>query len=1043
MKNLLKLTRSENTFLSFDIKIKLSLLALFAILTGHANANSNIFTSNILDVYTVNLQQTVTGVVTDTNGQPLAGATVIEKGTNNGVSTDFDGNFSINLNNPEAILEVSYVGFVSIEIIASKAATITLTEDLSELEAVVVVGYGTKKREDLTGSISSVSAKSFEKQPLIQASDAIQGRAAGVSVTKISGAPGATPKIRIRGSNSLTGSSDPLVVIDGFFGSVADLDELNPNDIQSIDVLKDATGTAMYGSRGANGVIAVTTVKGVSEKPTVSFNTFYGMQSLPNQLDVLSGGDYAREVNKFENAKGGAPLFTEAEITQLDANGGSKWQDQIYRNAPTSNYQLSVRGKSGKTGYFISGNYADQDGIIVNTGFKRYNLRSNIDFKISEKISARLNLTGSRRETLNTGRRQGLNSPVTQAVIFDQTAPPYQPDGSVTRTGRPGVGSQLGLAPLVPLLGVEAKGIANIFNANASITYNILPVLTYNFTGAVRLQNIRNTGFSEEFASSTGDRASSSFGFTDLTSTQFIHALQYTRAIDKHQFTIKGIYEEVVDANKRTGGEARVLPFPDLGIHNLGTAEDVNTSVSSSYSKRVIQSIVGRLDYTYNNKYLFTASLRSDSSSAFAPEQQQEYFPSAALGWKLSEEQFIKDLGVFSNLKLRGSWGVTGNQGVQPDVWRGTINAGTGEIIALNNTSVIPTIAPGQAPNPDLKWEKTAQLNVGLDASFFNNRLSITADYYRKETTDALLQISVPAFTGQTTILKNIGAIENKGFEFGANAFILDGGDFTWDANFNIAFNKTKVLDLGGQDVAAPGASFGGGESNGPAVLLEVGKEVGNFQGFVYQGVYQSGDDIPEGFVPGDSKFKGAESAGGAVGVIETIGNGQPDYIWGLTNNFGYKGIDLSIFLQSMGGFDVWNLTRGYTYGGISDVFHASTPDIRNQWNPENPNSNIPHYSSSNLNKLQSSRWIEDGTFVRIKNISLGYNLPSKILEKTKLFTALKFYISAQNLVTFTKYNGFDPEISASSNAADIDQSIDWGAYPNPKTFTFGINAKF
>ncbi len=981
---------------------------------------------------------TITGRVTsEEESDGLPGVNVVVKGTSIGTVTDIEGNFKLDVTDENSILVFSSVGYVEEEILVGTKTIIDLdlVTDITALQEIVVVGYGTKRKSDVTGAITSVSPEDFKAQPLFRVTDALQGRAAGVAVSNVNGAPGGGVKIRIRGTNSIRGNSSPLVVIDGILDMP--LKSVNTNDIASIEILKDASSTSLYGARGANGVIIVTTKKGTSKTPSVNFDAFYGMQKISKKIDLLDGGQFAREVNKRRAVLGASDAFTPAEIADLEASGGTDWQDEIYRTAPIQNYQLSMSGKEGKIGYFISGNFADQEGILINSDYKRYTLRSNLDFDINKKLNVKFNLVASREEGGNNASMYGGNSPVSGALFFDPTSPVIDP-----LTGNPTVDSNfgsIGLSPVARMLGNENDEIVNELNANLRFRYEILDGLSYSFTGGSRLTSGTRSQFQEAWGTNSGIVSARVRSFEYLQN-QHTSMLDYSKTIDAHRFSIKAIYE----IQKFTFSESTAigddLITNTVGYDNLGLAS--NPLVLSGYNDRTIVSYVGRVDYTYKDRYMITGSIRRDGSSVFADGNKYGDFPAVALGWRLSEEYFMSNLDVFSNIKLRASYGITGNQGIGP--YGSLPLLRTGINYPINGNSLYIGVAPGRAANPDLRWEKTAQTNFGIDLGFFEGRMNLTADYYNKITSDLLLNISVPRFTGQNTILKNVGEIENKGFEFALDGVIIDKA-FKWNASFNIAFNNTRVLDLGGDEKTWPGGNYIAGLQIAPISVLEVGEELGNMQGLIYDGVYKTEDAVEAaefGFVPGDSRFKDLNEDGiinnDDIGIM---GNGQADYFWGFNNTFTFKGLELNIFWQAVQGFDVWNISRGYSFGGNAQARDATTVEILNQWSPTNNDSDISAYSVSSREVVQSSRWMEDGSFIRLNNISLGYYLPETLLEKT-FIKGLKIYASAQNVWLISDYKGYDPEVNSGNNS-NVDYSVDWGVYPSPRTFTFGINAQF
>lgn len=991
----------------------------------------------------VSQQYEVKGSVTDSNGQPLPGANILEKGTQNGAQTDFDGKFSISLANKNASLAISYVGFSTKEIRVGEQTTlsIVLQEDAADLDEIVLIGYGSARKSDLTGAVSSLRADDFENQPLTTVTEALQGRASGVQISNFNGAPGAAAKIRIRGANSLTGSSNPLVVIDGIIGG--NLNVINPSDIESIQVLKDASSTAVYGSRGANGVVLVSTKKGKSEIPVLNFDTFLGVQSVSKKIDLLNGAQFAQTINDKRAITGGQPAFTSAQIDALRQSGGTDWQDVIFRDAIRQNYQLSISAKKPGVDYYISGNYTTQEGIIINSDYERFSLRSNIGFDLTDKVKINLNIYGTREIGLNNTPISSLASPVAGALTFDPTAPVFQPDGTPTVNSTFG---SLGTSPYASATGIERENITNRYNANGSLIYTISNHLTFTSSIGISIQNATSNSFQREFASNSGSiNGSKTAG--EIKSFHNFNILKYKKEFnDKHKLSVEGIFEQqYVD---RSGFNATGQGFSQLavsvGVNNLGLAP--NQIISSFANNEALHSYLGRLEYAFNDTYLFTATFRADGSSKFPKNNRYGYFPSAAIAWKLSNEDFIKNMDVFSNLKLRASYGVTGNQAISPFSSLGRLITGNSANAILNPGTISIGVAPGTLDNPNLKWEETKQFDFGLDVGILNGRLNLTADYYKKKTEDLLLNINTPSFTGVSSILKNVGKVENKGFEIDLHAYIINDENFKWESSFNFAKNETIATDLGGEDRIFPGGTFGAGVAIGPAIVLEVGKPVGDFYGFIYDGVWQTSETAQAatfGNVPGDSKFRDIDGDGIINNNdLAVIGNGQPDFIWGFNNDFTYKGLSLNIFLQAMQGHDVLNLVRGYTFGGNADARDATTIEILDRWTPQNQDSNISGFSSTSREVLQSSRYVEDGSFVRLKNVTLAYNFPKSFLEKSKFISGAKIYISGQNLATWTDYKGFDPEVSSGGNS-DIDQSIDWGSYPSSRTITVGANLSF
>ncbi|MEM7654852.1 MAG: SusC/RagA family TonB-linked outer membrane protein, partial [Bacteroidota bacterium] len=649
------------------------------------------------------------------DGTALTGARVIVLGQNIGVFADDNGAFSLTVPSVNAKLEVSYFGFASqsISLDGQTDLTIELKPDFSSLDEVVVVGYGTKKKVDITGSISPITSDDFEAQPLTRVSDALQGRAAGVQVNSTDGSPGNNARIRIRGTNSITGPGGPLVVVDGVIWDVgANLGSINPSDIQAIQVLKDASSTALYGSRGANGVILVTTKSGKRGKPQVNFDAFWGLQSLPRKIDVVNGGEYARLINEQLAVGGGAPAFDETALAALDSSGGTDWQDEIYRrgtDALQQNYALSISGKKDGLSYFISGNRVSHEGILINNNYERLGLRSNLNLEISPKFSIGLNVSLSREKALNGFISNLLFAPNASALVFDPTSPVYDGDSIPVRFSRYG---SIGVSPVAAALGRQDD--RNTFTQMGTffLNYELVQGLTYSLTAGLRSQNYTGTNYVAVYATNQNSDVANVFN-NDRLQLQHTHMLQYQNTFaDLHDLTVKGVFEEQTVQNFGSSSNGTALLIPGVEVNNLAFA---NTQLISSYQNaEAIRSYVGRVEYGYANKYLLTGTVRVDGSSKFAPKNRYGVFPSVAAAWRISNESFMDGLPALSNLKLRASYGQIGNQAIAPYSTFGLLSSGLQFNAVLDNAAAIIGIAPGRFPNPDLRWETTTQLDVGL-----------------------------------------------------------------------------------------------------------------------------------------------------------------------------------------------------------------------------------------------------------------------------------------------------------------------------------------
>ncbi|WNJ19108.1 TonB-dependent receptor [Pontibacter sp. G13] len=983
----------------------------------------------------------VNGTVTDSEeGTPLTGATVLLVGGTTGAFTDDQGNFTLEVPAQSSELEISYIGYATQRITVGNQTSIKiqLAADYSSLDEVVVVGYGTKKKVDITGSISSVSQDDFEAQPITRVSDILQGRTAGVQINNTNGSPGNNAKIRIRGTNSITGSGNPLIVLDGVIG--ASLGAINPADIQTIQVLKDASATALYGSRGANGVVLVTTKQGTQNKTSVNFDAFWGMQSLPKKIDVVDGATYATLVNEQLALDGSAPAFSEADIQMLADSGGTDWQDEIYRSpseALQQNYSVSFSGKKDGLGYFISGNIVNNEGMLVNNYYDRVALRSNLTFDVNDRIDVGLNMTYSKEQALNGFISNLLFAPNAAALIFDPTSPAYAEDGTPTKFAPYG---SIAVSPLASALGREDLRDTWTQTGTFFLNYRIAKGLTYSFTGGIRNVNYTGSNFVAGYAS-TGVNVANVFN-NDFSQLQQTHLLQYQNTFsDIHNLTVKAVFEEQAISSYANSALGSGLLVEDVKINNIGFA-DVQ-QIQSGQSQEAIRSFVGRVEYDLANKYLITATARVDGSSKFSKENRYSVFPSVALAWRISQENFLVDSDVLSNLKLRASIGQIGNQAVNPYSSFGLLQFGLPFNAVLDNQAPVIGIAPGRFANPDLKWETTTQIDAGFDIGFWDGRLFGSFDYYQKNTTDLLLNVSVPTYTGISTELRNVGEVENKGFEIDMGAVIINSDNFWWETSFNFSHNKTKVLNIGDADAIFPGSGFAGSASI--ISRVEVGDELGNFFGYINEGTY--GTDEEElaaqfGKVPGDTKYADLNGDGVINGDdVTIIGNGAPDFFWGMNNTMAYKGFELNIFIQSIMGHDIFNVQRAIMMGASGDVGTPTHADILDRWTPDNQDTDVPAFSGTNFQAPEDSRFIEDGTFVRLRNVRLSYTLTPEQVG-AKFFQGMTFFASGQNLLTLTNYKGYDPEVSGSGNS-NVDQSIDNGTYPNPRVVTLGVNLSF
>lgn len=983
-------------------------------------------------------QVTVSGkVVSAEDGEPLPGVNVILKGDPTGspvgTVTDFDGNYQISVPDTESVLVFSSVGSVMQEVTVGNKSVIdvTMESDIQALSEVIVVGYGTQEKKDVTGAIGSVDAKDFEGQPIIRMDQILQGRAAGVNVTNSSGAPGGNVRIRIRGANSINGNNDPLYVIDGFVGG--DFNDINPSDIENIQVLKDASSTAIYGSRGSNGVILITTKSGKIGEPKFSFTTRFNSSSVLNTWDLMDAGTFAEVANQRATDIGTTPIFTSQEVADFKANGGTDWQDELFRAATGQEYQLDYSGGNENVKYFISGNYLDQEGILINSSFKRYSLRTNVSSKLTDKLDARLKLNFIRRETNNVSGDGNIGSSVGGVTGWAPTTPAYDANGFPTV--RDDVSSIKG-NPIEAALN-DNLNENNNFMANGGLVYEFIDGLTLDVGFGASYVNLQSKTFSLGSISNnpTASRQSTEFLFLQNTNTLNYHKV----FANVHDFSATAVLESQLKKTDQFGANASGLQFPDLKYNNITLAGGVGTN--SYFEKQTIQSLIGRVNYQYDSKYLITASVRRDGSSKFRGDNRFSTFPSVALGWRLSEESFIPS-NIFEDLKLRGSWGQTGSQGI--GVYGTVTSFLTGDFDAatsFQNGTITPGIKIGNPGNPNLKWETTTQSNIGIDVLILNGRLGITADYFQKSTTDLLLAQPLPQYTGGGTISTNVGETENKGFEFSVSSTVIDNPSFRWTTSMNASFLKNKVVSLSDNEMIFVDGDVGAGITNLPEGVLMPGQPLTSYWGLKYLGTWktdQAAEAALYGNVPGDSKYEdlnGDNVIGGDD--YQIIGTGIPETLLGWNNTLEYSNFSMNIFFQAMGGYDKWNFTYGQAISAIADAREVTHSDILNRWTEENQ-TDIPAFSSTDVIELQSSRFIEDGSFIRLKNVSLNYDFPISQEKGIKLGLML----AATNLLTITDYKGLDPESYSNRGGAD-NRGADGGSYPNARTYTVGINLNF
>lgn len=989
----------------------------------------------------------VNGIVKDAQGEPLPGVSVKLQGTTKATSTTAKGTFSIS-SPANGTLIFRSIGFITKEQAVNnrQQINITLEADNTNLDELVVVGYGSVRKSDLTGSVASISSKEIKATPVASLTQAIQGRAAGVRVSQSSNAPGGGMNIRIRGGNSIQGGNEPLYVIDGYPLYNENGPGINPNDVESMEILKDASAAAIYGSRGANGVIIITTKRGKEGLNRIQFESYYGVQTLRKKLDLLDASQLATLVNDgIANVNGdniGKPgypkplTYTDAQIAAMGK--GTDWQDEIFRSAPIQNYQLTFSGGNDKTQYAVAGNYFSQGGIVANSDFNRGSVRVNLDQQLSGKFkfSNSLTVTNSKSNAVATDGDGGGNGGVVYgALFFSPTVPVYDAQGDYTMNNRPGallISNPLALAKERTNIELKTRLLGN-----TSLEYKIIEGLTLKTMFGANMA-FSKTNF---YLPRTVYSGLATNGRAEITNSRYFEWL------NENTLTYKKVISKIHSFNFLVGYTFQNANFEDVKAsaqnfasdiqkyNNMGAAQQTNPNTSNAYDWS-LRSYLGRINYDLDSKYLFTLSGRYDGSSRFGDGKKYSFFPSGSAAWRLSSEPFMRKITAVSDLKFRASYGLTGNQEIGQYQSLGALQT---DGYNFGNVIVIG-YAPNRIANPNLKWETTAQLNFGLDLGLFKNRITITTDWYQKKTKDLLYNVSLPVTSGFSTSLQNIGKVKNEGFEFAVNTVNLNGA-FQWNTNFNISFNKNKILDLGAVTDDIPSGGASGHLQLGNSGILRVGQPIGVFYGLVTDGIFQNAAEVAasgqKNARPGERRYKDMNGDGVVNSSDRVIlGHAQPDYTFGFTNNFSYKGFDLSIFIQGVQGNSIFNLNK-YEMESMTGVSNQSA-SVLDRWTPANPSNDMPRASSAGSPYQVTSHQVEDGSYIRLKNVQLGYNFSPALLKRVRL-SSVKVYVSGQNLLTKTKYSGYDPEVSRFGQD-NLSQGIDYGSYPSSKIFLAGIN---
>jgi TonB-linked SusC/RagA family outer membrane protein len=962
----------------------------------------------------------VTGKVTGDNDEALAGVSVQEKGTPNGTITNNSGDYSLTVGN-NATLVFSYVGYDDREmpINGQSVINIKLSTSAKQLEQVVVVGYGSQRKKELTGAVSVVTSADIANRPIVNAGEALQGKAAGVQVTSVSGKPGAGLSLRIRGSSSISAGNEPLYVVDGI--PMTDISSYSPNDIESISVLKDAASASIYGTRAANGVVVITTKKGKAGKSKIEFNTYFGTSSLTKKLDVLNSKQYQDYMNEVF----GPGTITDSLVNATNIN----WPDEVFRTGSQKSYQVAFSGGSDKTQHYLSLGYMDQVGTIRPATFNRINARLNLSSKLNNWLSITSATTVSRSNTRdvtdnNSVARGGV---VLSALTTPPTVPKFRADGTIGQNPQTGWENPLG----------AIEGSTNTFRqdrivSNIGADIRFLRGFVFESRFGIDYKNNSNQFFIDPWLTQNG--RNNQGNLSQQTSTELAwlseQTLNYNKSFNKHNFAAllgwsaqESRYDQTNIGASKLDTQYRFQKWDEMFLR-----AQIKSNPSKTIDEWGLVSYFGRINYNYAGRYLLQANLRVDKSSKFAPDNRTATFPSFSAGWRISDERFMSGINFVQDLKLRAGWGKNGNQE----------GIGSYEYLSLSNiNNTTGDISPATIAPADLRWETTTQTNVGVDATFLDRRVTFTADFYVKKTKDVLVRVPL---SGQIvpSVLLNSGDMQNVGEEFVLSTRNIVKKDLTWTTDFNISFNKNKVTSIG-NDLTFLGG-FGEIYERGFAVALAKGYGLGQFFGYSAAGVDpQTGEQL---YLTKDK---------GPVPYAETspsdrafIGSAQPKFVYGMTNSVTWKDFDLTVFLQGSQGNKIFNGARVETEG-MKDSRNQSTA-ILNRWRKAGDVTNMPGVNvASNDNTVVSTRFVEDGSYLRFKTITLAYRINQKWLDRIHMAGA-SVYVSGQNLITITKYKGFDPEVSTYGGAnyntdnRNVSLGVDYGAYPQSKVFLFGIN---
>lgn len=1025
--------------------------------------------------------RSIQGIVTDENKETLIGVSVKIKNTAIGTLTDANGKFVLNVPAETSVLVFSYIGYHAEEITvgSQKLINVSLKPISNTLNDIVVIGYGTVQKKDLTGSVAQVAMEDIKKAPVLSIQESLAGRLAGVQVSSSDGQPGSEVNIVIRGANSITQDNSPLYVVDGFPVEGFNLNVFNPQDIASIEVLKDASSTAIYGARGANGVVIITTKKGQEGSPKTTFNTTQTFNKNIKTMELLSAYDFLKYNLERDPSPGSETVKSPTYLYLTTPNKtlsdylsyqGTDVQDEFFQTGSLRNYSIAVRGGTKQTKYSISSSIDNQDGTIINTSYNRYQGRITLDQELNKRLTVGVNANYA--YLLQTGNASSVSSnSATQNVLYSvwgfNPLTAFAADVELDPTTASS--NDYKFNPVMNQQNLIRDIRTNNLNINTYLNYTIIPELTLRITGILNSNTVNNENFNNSktlygspfTVGGQNNGVNGSISMAKVNNWANENTLTWNKRINKVH-NLNAVAGFTVQGNKSSvrGFGATFLPNESLGIDGLEEGTFNASLTRSSSSLWNAASFLSRFAYNYQSKYYLTLSARADGSSKFSETNHWGYFPSAALAWRFTEEKPFKNSGLISDGKLRLSYGKTGNNRVGDFSYLSITGLPVSNTYSFAN-NYVSSIVPLTIGNPDLKWETTDQYDAGLDFSVLNNRINIVADVYRKITKDLLLNATLPASTGYGSAFQNIGSVRNQGIEFTLNTVNIKNKDFSWESSFNISFNRSKVLALANnQEYLLSSIRWHSSWYTIPGYIAKIGEPLGLMYGYIWDGVYQYDDfnKSPAGaytlkdeistngntrtsIQPGDIKYKDLNGDKMVTASDYTvIGNSLPIHTGGFSNNFTYKGFDLNLFFQWSYGNKIQNTNRLVFEGnGINNPYLQQFASFANRWTPENQ-SHTMFRTNGYFGGGYSSRTVEDGSYLRLKTVSLGYNVPKTFLQKIKLSSA-RIYTSAQNLWTWTKYSGLDPEVSTYNSV--LTGGFDYSAYPRPYTIAFGLDVTF